>query len=218
MKKAMFAVPLIMLLCVSICAAADGWISLFDGKTLDGWKANERPEDWKVVDGAIHGIGRRSHLFYMKEEFKNFEFKVDIKTLPKANAGVYFHTKYQPSGWPSHGYESQVNVSHGDPVKTGSLYNTVLVNKNQVKCKDNQWWTQHIIVNKNRVIVKIYPTARTIKEINTNPFDEFTVVNFMEPAGVTGPKKLSKGLFAFQQHDPGSKVFFKNIMVKKLPN
>jgi hypothetical protein len=49
----------------------DGWISMFDGKTLDGWKANERPESWKVVDGIITGDGPASHLFWMTRECEN---------------------------------------------------------------------------------------------------------------------------------------------------
>jgi hypothetical protein len=56
------------LLCLSAqqsgpAAGKDGWISMFDGKTLDGWKAGDNPESWKVVDGAIVGNGQRSHLF-----------------------------------------------------------------------------------------------------------------------------------------------------------
>ena len=43
------------------------WIKMFDGKTLDGWEANDNPESWTVKDGAIVGDGDRSHLFYKKE-------------------------------------------------------------------------------------------------------------------------------------------------------
>jgi hypothetical protein len=44
-----------------------------------------------------------------------------------------------------------------------------------------------------------------------------TVVDFTEPEGVTGGRKLSTGTFAFQGHDPKSKVFYRNILVKVLP-
>ena len=87
-----------LLLAASAAAAEknnNDWKSIFDGKTLNGWKANERPEDWKVVDGAIEGKGPRSHLFYVAEEFKNFEFKATVWTEPGSNSGIFFHTKFQ---------------------------------------------------------------------------------------------------------------------------
>ena len=45
--------------------AEDGWQSLFDGQTLNGWKASENQGGFKVVDGAIAFDGARSHLFYV---------------------------------------------------------------------------------------------------------------------------------------------------------
>lgn len=178
-----------------------GWKRIFDGKTLKGWKASERPGNWTVEDGAIVGRGARSHLFYVAEEFKNFEFKADVLTQPHTNSGIYFHTKYQKGGWPAYGYESQVNVTHPDPVKTGSLYGVVKVFS--TPAKDNKWWTQTIIVRGKRIIIKI---------------DGKTIFEYVEPEGVKGTRKLSKGLFALQQHDPGSVVRYKNIMVKRLPD
>src|SRR5512141_464897 len=75
------------------------WQSLFDGKTLDGWKASENPGSFKVVDGQISCDGPRSHLFYVgpdaKADFKNFELSVEARTLNGANSGVYFHTAFQ---------------------------------------------------------------------------------------------------------------------------
>ncbi len=219
MRKTGLFLSLASVLFTMNCFTAEsskGWKKIFDGKTLNGWKANER-QDWKVVDGAITGNGGRNHLFYVEEEYKNFEFVADVKTEPHSNSGIFFHTKFQDRGWPAHGYECQVNITHGDPVKTGSLYNTCLINEHQISCKDNQWWTQHIIVKGNRVIVKLYPKTKSLKEINANPFDKYTVINFMEPKGIAGTRKLSKGLFALQQHDPNSHVYYKNIYVKKLP-
>jgi hypothetical protein len=106
----------------------------------------------------------------------------------------------QPTGWPEQGYESQVNCTHRDPVKTGSLYNTVKLFESAGK--DDTWWTQEIIVQGKRVTTKI--NGKVLFE-------------FVEPTGVTGGKKLGKGLFAFQQHDPGSVVRYRNVMVKPLP-
>jgi hypothetical protein len=180
-------------------AADDEWIVMFDGTSLDGWEATEHPENWTVEDGCICGTGSRSHLFYMKQEFENFEFKTDVMINRGGNSGIFFHSAPE-ADWPKKGYESQVNNTHLDPVKTGSLYNTVKVFKSAAK--DDIWWTQTIIVKGKQIIVKI---------------NDETIFEFDEPEGVTGPRKLSKGYFAFQAHDPGSKVRYRNVMVKPLP-
>ena len=70
-------------------------------------------------------------------------------TTPGSNSGIYFHTRYQESGWPKYGYECQVNVSHGDPKKSSGLYGVDDVADPGVS--DDQWYTQEIIVTGRRV-------------------------------------------------------------------
>src|SRR5262249_42177676 len=106
---------------------ADGWYNLFNGKDLTGWKKSEdHPDTFKVVDGDIVANGEACHLFYdgpvEKHNFKNFEWKCEVMTKPHSNSGMYFHTKYQANGFPKIGIEVQVNNTHRDPIKTGSLY------------------------------------------------------------------------------------------------
>lgn len=178
------------------------WRVIFDGKSLDGWRINESPESWKLADGVLVAHGTRSHIFYVGDDkpFVNFEFKAEVMTKPGSNGGIFFHTQFQESGWPAQGYESQVNISQGDPQKTGGLYNTVKVLT--PPAKDNTWWEQHIIVQGKRIIVKI---------------DGETVVDYVEPDNVEGTVRLSKGTFALQAHDPNSVVSYRNIRVKRLP-
>src|SRR5687767_8712554 len=103
-----------------------GWIKLFDGKSLDGWKVGENPETFKVEDGAIVVFGNRAnHIYYVHvndHKLKNFEYKATVMTKPGANSGMYIHTAFQQEGWPSQGYEIQVNNSHTDWRRTGSVY------------------------------------------------------------------------------------------------
>ena len=105
---------------------ADEWISLFDGKTLNNWKVGEHPATFSVADGAIVVFGERAHLFYegpvKNHDFKNFEFKMSVMTTPGSNSGIFIHTAFQEEGWPSKGYEIQVNNSHTDWRRTGSVY------------------------------------------------------------------------------------------------
>jgi len=193
---------------VSAGESQNGWISLFDGKTLNGWKANENKDAFVVRDGMIVAQGGRSHLFYVgpvqNANFKNFEFKADVMTTPGSNSGIYFHTQYQETGWPAKGYEVQINNSHSDWRRTGGLY--AVKDLRQSPAKDNEWFTEHIIVKGKRIIVKV---------------NGKTVVDYTEPENVSYEgmpgRKLSSGTFALQGHDPKSVVYFKNIMVKPLP-
>src|ERR1700754_1610239 len=96
-----------------------GWISLFDGKTMNNWKVTaENPSTFRVDSGMIIVNGPRAHLFYdgdvLKHDFKNFELKVRLMTTAGSNSGIFIHTAYQESGWPSKGYEVQVNQTHTD--------------------------------------------------------------------------------------------------------
>jgi len=187
---------------------SDGWVSLFDGKSLRDWKVGANAGTFTVEDGMIVAHGKTAHLFYegniKNHDFKNFDFKADVMTTPGSNSGIYFHTEYQESGWPAKGYEVQVNNSHTDWKRTGSLYGVEDIK--EVYVKDNVWFTEHITVRGKRVVIKI---------------NDKTVVDYTEPANVQRPKDmagriLSSGTFALQGHDPNSKVYFKNIMVKPL--
>lgn len=186
------------------------WISLFDGKSLNNWKVGENANTFSVDSGMIIAHGPTAHLFYMGDvqshNFKNFEFKAEVMTTPGSNSGIYFHTQYQDTSWPKKGYEAQVNNSHTDWRRTGSLYG--ISDVKDVMVKDNQWFTEYIMVQGKRIIIKI---------------NDKTVVDYTEPENVQRPKDmegrvLSSGTFALQGHDPNSKVYFKNIMIKPLPD
>jgi len=213
MRKAIYwcSLPLCLLLFVSSShAPQDGWVSLFDGKSLTNWKVGENANTFSVENGTIVAHGPTAHLFYEgdvhQHNFKNFEFKADVMTTPGSNSGIYFHTEYQDSSWPKKGYEVQVNNSHTDWRRTGSLY--AVQDVKEVYVKDNEWFTEYFKVEGKHVIVKI---------------NDKTVVDYTEPdnvkrdAGSEG-RILSSGTFALQGHDPNSKVYFKNIMVKAWPD
>jgi hypothetical protein len=198
--------------CLPACVRADdgdGWISLFDGRTLMGWQANdENPTSFAVEDGAIKVSGPRSHLFYVGPVndgvFGDFEFKAKVKTLPQANSGIYFHTRYQPSGWPDAGYESQVNNSHGDWRKTGGLY--AVQDVTDPPCQDNEWFDYYIKVYGKHVVIKI----------NDQQVVDYTQPEDPEHTASMPGRRLGRGTFALQAHDPGSTVYFKDIYVRPL--
>src|ERR1700676_1041635 len=132
-------------------AAKDGWISMFDGKTLDGWKANGNPDSWKAADGVITGDGPASHLFWMVRECPNCEFRAEVKLNHSGNSGMYIRTAFGP-GFPK-GYEAQVENTSPDPQKTGSLYGFSKITEQLIP--DDTWWTQDVIVQGNHFVIKI---------------------------------------------------------------
>jgi len=200
----------------------DGWISAFNGTTLEGWKANGPDGGFKVENGAIVGVGGMNHLYYM-EELRNFELKIDVKINKGGNSGVYVKSQWQDNTWPTTGFELQVNSSQSDPQKTGTLYNIVRIPK--APHGDDEWFTYHLICNGNNIEVRVNDT---------------TLYTYSDPGGARGArqgggqqggqqggtppaiteqnKRIGQsGYIALQQHDPGSTPQFKNVYIKKLP-
>jgi hypothetical protein len=193
----------------------DGWRSLFDGTSLQGWRASENPNSFQVVEGAIVADGPRAHLFYSGDveaaHFQDFEFRAEVRPEAGANSGIFFHTGYQETGFPERGYEAQINNAaplrggYIEHKKTGSLYGV----RNQYKSlvQDGQWFTLHIAVRGRRVQIRV---------------NETPIVDFQEPGSAPidpqhPGRRLSSGTFALQCHDPQSKVAFRNIQVRPLP-
>ncbi len=210
------------------------WHTLFDGKSLDGWTpSKENPNSYFVEEGVLKLKGGRSHLFYTGPvggaNFKNFELKLQAKTMPNSNSGVYFHTAYQDSGWPDKGFEAQVNTTHKDPKKTGSLYGIANIYVSQkpdeepfiVKVdrmgsqiwreappsKDGEWFNYHIKVVDDNVILRVNGQI---------------TAQWTQPEGWNGTnasmrgRRISPGTIALQAHDPKSEVHYKNIRIKLL--
>ena len=186
------------------------WQPLFDGKTLNNWKVGDNAATFRVENGMIVVNGETAHLFYTGDvanaNFKNFEFKAQVMTTPGSNSGIYIHTAFQQGGWPAKGYEVQINNSHTDWRRTGSLYG--IDDIKEVYVKDNEWYTQYIKVQGKNVQVKL---------------NDKLVLDYTEPADLQRSsgdslRRISSGTFALQGHDPKSKVYFKDIMVKILPD
>lgn len=202
---------LTLLLLVSLFASttqAGEWISLYNGEDLTGWKASEHADTFRVEDGLIVASGERSHLFYTgpvgDADFDDFEWRCEVMLLPGSNSGMFFHTEYQEEGWPNKGYEAQLNNTQRDRKKTGGLYDVADV-MDDSPAVDNEWFTQHVIVSGNRVIVKVNGEV---------------VTDYTEPKGAAGDaerrpgRTLSSGTIALQGHDPGSTAKFRKIEIK----
>jgi hypothetical protein len=200
-------------LCVLLSAAVraednDGWVKILDEKSFKDWtvmpgKAGVAVEDseglkkfdkgqWSFKDGVMRGEGDVSHIFSPRGDYENFAYKATVKISDKGNSGEYFRTA-KGNGFPK-GYEAQINSTHGDPKRSGSLYNFVDV-KEQLVPPDT-WFTQEVIADGNHIIIKI---------------NDKVVVDFTDPKST-----YMKGHFAFQQHNLGSIVEIKDVMVKEI--
>jgi len=183
-----------------------GFVQLFNGKDLTGWKTH--PDDkakWEVKDNAIVGTGEAGHLYSDKADYENFHYRIEAKISDKGNSGQYFRTAYS-KGFPK-GYEAQINATGRDPIKTGSLYpafDPKLSKEDREKLlvkeaphKADEWFTQEVIADGNHIIIKV---------------NGKTTVDFKDEKNT-----FTKGHFAIQQHDPGSTVHVRKIEVKELP-
>jgi hypothetical protein len=183
-----------------------GWVQLFNGRDLTGWKAH--PDDkakWEVQDGAIVGTGPAGHLFTERGDFQNFRCRFEAKINDHGNSGQYFRATFAKSFPP--GYEAQINSTHGDKIRTGSLYpdgrdkysdeekKKMLVFEQLVK--PDEWFTQEVIAEGNHIIIKV---------------NGKTTVDFVDEKN-----RHTKGHFAIQQHDPGGKIMVRKVEVKELP-
>jgi len=198
-------------------AAAEDWLPLFNGRTLEGWKAGGARKSFRVADGQIAVDGPPSHLFYngniCNARFRNFELQAEVMTRPGADSGIYFHTHYQADGFPRQGFEVQVDNTYageGDTIehkRTGSLYGVRDIYKQLVN--DNEWFRLHMAVRGKHVQIRV---------------NDVLVVDYVEPEppvraeGVPEGRVLGRGTFALQCHGPGSKVFFRNLLVRPLPD
>ena len=209
MKKTIICLGTFLVLFTSVQSfAQDGWVSMFNGKNLDGWKVGNNASSFSVEDGTIKVAGPRAHLFYdgpvKNHMFKNFEFRAKVKTMPGANSGLYIHTVYQENGWPAKGYEVQVNNSHTDWKRTGSLYDVMDVKETYVK--DEEWYTEYIKVEGKHITIKI--NDKVVVDYEESGIDS-------RPAE-TKNRVLASGTFAIQAHDPKSVIYYKDIEVKPL--
>jgi hypothetical protein len=209
--NAAMAVPL------GIAAGAEDWTELFDGRSLNGWKASENRSSWKVVDGALTADGPRSHLFYTGEvrgaDFRNFELAVDLTTKPECNSGIYFHTAFQETGFPEKGFEIQINnTARGDGgylerKKTGSLYGIRNMYKQLVA--DDEPFEIGVAVRGKNVQIRLNGELLVDYVEPTPP---------VVPTGGEKQRFLDHGTFALQCHNDGSRAAYRRVRVRPLPD
>lgn len=209
---------------------ADDWISLFDGKTTNGWHTYGKQtigKAWKVEDSALHldaaskkdGQAEGGDIL-TADEFDNFHLKLEWKIAPKGNSGIIFYIKEDAAKYtyPWHtGLEMQVldNAGHADAKiikhRAGDLYDLISCSKETVK-KAGEWNAIEIIANEGKL--QFFLNAEEV--INTTMWDD----NWKKMIAGSKFKSMSdfgtykSGRIGLQDH--GDDVWYRNIMIRKL--
>jgi hypothetical protein len=212
MKKSLFTLVALLVLAVPVVRAADGGkaVSIFDGKTFDGWEGDTK-KTFRIVDGAIVGGSMsapvpRNEFLSTKRSYTNFVLRLEFKLLggPKANAGVQIRTQRIPNHHEVSGYQADM----GDPSWWGCLYDESRRNKvlaksdmaavNKVLKRDD--WNEYVIRCEGR---RIQLTLNGVQTVDYTEPDE-KIPNF--------------GIIAVQIHGgPPSEAWYRKLVIEELP-
>ncbi|MDY0170626.1 MAG: DUF1080 domain-containing protein [Thermoguttaceae bacterium] len=129
----------------------DGWILLFDGETLYGWRV-AGDADWHVADGVIRATKGTPGLLHTSSQWGNFELKADFRIESGGNSGIFVRTSPEPPPTPGRYYEFNIADADGEEWPTGSL---VHHKKADAPRNGDDWRAMHITADGGRFAVRI---------------------------------------------------------------
>ncbi len=228
MSLCLLSAALCALACAPVHAEDDGWVSLFDGKTLENWDGN--PKFWSVEDGAITGTTTADNptqgntfIIWRGGELGDFELKLEYKIVG-GNSGIQYRSFEVPDNkWVVGGY--QADFEAGDTysgILYGERYRGILANRGQKTVIGDD--------HKPQVVGKVGDSAEIQKKIKKEDWNAYHItakdfhfvhrINGVVTAECTDEDKgmrRDKGILALQLHaGPPMKVQFRNILLKPL--
>ncbi|MBN2476788.1 MAG: DUF1080 domain-containing protein [Pirellulales bacterium] len=185
----------------------DGFISLFDGKTFDGWEGNLevfRIEDGAIVGGSLKRNVAQNEFLCTKREYGDFELRLRFKLLGRgANAGVQVRSQRIPDHHEMIGYQPDL----GDG-----------------------WWGCLYDESRRRKVLAGPPEDQRDKPVKKNDWNEYVIrcqgrriqlwINDHRTVDYTEPDESipQSGLIGVQIHGgPPSEAWYKDIRIKELP-
>ena len=214
---------------------AQGWFLLFDGKTNEGWRGNNKPnfpKGWIIEDGTLKcqasgrgeaGAADGGDILFVKQKFSNFHLKIEWKISEGGNSGIFYLGR-EVDGWPIYktAPEMQVldNDRHPDALlgtdgnrKAGSLYDLIPAKPQNTK-PSGEWNTVEIISYQGTIVHK--QNGATVVEYHLwTPEWNDLVKNSKFPALNPDWANIAKeGVIALQDH--GNDVWFRNIKIRLL--
>ncbi len=231
MKKIILlvAVALITASCGSTKNSSKGWVSLFDGKTLNGWHEYGKTvagSAWKAQDGVLFldaasvKTGAKGGDIVTDEVYENFHLKLEWKISPKGNSGIMWGVQEDPAKFRrtyQTGPEMQIidNDGHADAKITkhraGDLYDLVKSSSETVKAV-GEWNEVEIISNNGKLDLKL----NGVTVVSTTMWDDNwkELIAKSKFATWQGFGAFRSGKIALQDH--GNDVWFRNIKIKRL--
>lgn len=219
----------------SAAVADEGWISLFDGKTFNGWHTYGKTtvgKSWKVENGAIRLDASAKKGYQTEEggdmvtndEFENFDLKLEWKISEKGNSGIIFYIYEDPAKYSetwNTGLEMQV-LDNGTPTRpghpdgklyshrAGDLYD-LLAAKEAVKPL-GEWNQVEMISNKGKLDFYMNGQHTLSTTLWNDTWKQMVAISKFKDMPSFGTYK--KGKIGLQDH--GNDVWYRNIRIKKL--
>jgi hypothetical protein len=193
-------------------AGADGWIALFDGKSLDAWQ-KPSADKWKIEDGVLtwqKGCGN----LWTKEKFGDFVLDLEFKVGANANSGVFLRSPEGEKNWLNGSIEIQIcSPATKKPGKhdTGAIYDCLAPSEAAEKPAGE--WNRMVIAAKGNSI-QVELNGKKIVDADLNQWTEAG----KNPDGTknkfkTAYKDMAKaGHLGLQDH--GMPVWYRNIKIK----
>ncbi|HET6881219.1 MAG TPA: family 16 glycoside hydrolase, partial [Pirellulales bacterium] len=177
----------------------EGFVPLFNGKDLTGWKERSTSKGgWRVENGVLIGSGpAAAYLFTERGDFKDFHLRVEARIDDGANGGVFARTTNINRAIPD-GYEAQIASTGEGKKKTGSLWapDGALVPMAGSLVKPNEWFTLELIANDNHLLVKV---------------NNQTTADYVDTR-----RRFAMGHIALEKFTRGKAVEFRKVEIKEL--
>jgi hypothetical protein len=183
-----------------------GWVQLFSGKDLSGWKTHpDHAGKWRVEKGVLVGGQPEGHLFSARGDYENFHLRFEAKVSDKGDAGIWFRSPFFADKWgPATGFFAPLNSNGASPMRTGELSANSVPNKSgyvpgklAVTPPPDTWFTQEIIVQGNRTVIKVNGKTSVDHVMQNPPF--------------------ARGHFVLTTATAKTVVQFRKIEIKELP-
>jgi hypothetical protein len=198
---------------------ADGWLLLFDGKTLDGWMTSAgKPSKVPVEDGCINPYKCGHYMMVHREPWENYMLSLDLKISKGCNSGIFIRTfsltPRQGKDVGFNGIEVAIDDTTGSGYDdTGALYDLVKPTKAMRK-PTGEW--NHIVITSDKHLIEVELNGTKVTRMDTR---EWTKPNIRQDGSnhkfdIAYKDHPVKGYIGLQYH--GAPCWFKNIKLKPL--
>jgi hypothetical protein len=203
----------------------EGWVLLFDGVSMNGWRTfkNKENNSWEVSEGTLHckpfddkGENKRADLVTV-DQYRDFELAFDWKISPQGNSGVMFRVTEEYDEPYATGPEYQILDDKGYPGEvaetnfTASNY-AMHVAENKTVNPVGEWNSARIVVKGNHVEHWLNGQQVVSYELNSDDWKKRRAASKWKD--FPGYGSAQKGHIDLQDH--GNEVWFRKIMIKSL--